>query len=91
MINIKTDLIRIEKGSSVDKVRRMKHTINENFISAEVTMDNNKNRMKDREKSNAELRKMYPKDGADIGIIDGEKIGAHANGKNHGHKKEPSY
>ena len=54
-------------------------------------MDNNKNRMKDREKSNAELRKMFPKDGADIGIIEGEKIGAHANGKNHGHKKEPSY
>ncbi len=38
-------------------------------------MDNNKNRIKDREKSNPELRKMYPKDGADIGIINGEKIG----------------
>lgn len=43
-------------------------------------MDNNKNRMKDRPKNNAELRKMFPKDGADIGIIDGEKIGSRASG-----------
>ncbi len=40
-------------------------------------MDNNKNRMKDRPKSNAELRKMKPKENADEGIIDGHKIGAH--------------
>jgi hypothetical protein len=40
-------------------------------------MDNNKNRMKDREKSNPELRKMRPKDFADAGIINGEKIGVH--------------
>lgn len=40
-------------------------------------MDNNKNRMKDREKSNADLRKMKPKDNADVGIINGQKIGVH--------------
>jgi len=40
-------------------------------------MDNNKNRMKDREKSNAELRRMKPKDNADVGIKDGQKIGVH--------------
>lgn len=40
-------------------------------------MDNNKNRIKDREKSNAELRKMKPKDNSDAGIINGEKIGVH--------------
>ncbi|MDF2614289.1 MAG: hypothetical protein K0S71_2075 [Clostridia bacterium] len=40
-------------------------------------MDNNKNRMKDREKSNAELRKMDPKHNDDIGIINGHKIGVH--------------
>jgi hypothetical protein len=36
-------------------------------------MYNNKNRMKDRPKSNAEKRKMYPKTGAKIGIEHGEK------------------
>jgi hypothetical protein len=40
-------------------------------------MDNNKNRMKDREKSNTELRKMDPKDNADVGIINGQIIGVH--------------
>lgn len=40
-------------------------------------MDNNKNRVKDREKSNATLRKMEPKDNADLGIINGQKIGVH--------------
>jgi len=40
-------------------------------------MDNNKNRTKDREKSNATLRKMEPKDNADKGIINGHKIGIH--------------
>lgn len=44
-------------------------------------MDNNKNLMKTDEKSNAELRKMFPRDGSDIGIINGEKIGSHSNGK----------
>ena len=40
-------------------------------------MNNNKNRIKDREKSNPELRKMGPKDNADVGIVDGHKIGVH--------------
>lgn len=47
-------------------------------------MDNNKNRKKDREKSNPELRKMEPRDNADLGIIEGDKIGVHG-GK---HEKE---
>ena len=37
-------------------------------------MNNNKNRMRDREKSNAELRKIDPKNNADVGIIDGQII-----------------
>lgn len=40
-------------------------------------MDNNKNRIKDREKSNAELRKMQPKQNADVGMENGHKIGVH--------------
>lgn len=40
-------------------------------------MDNNKNRMRDREKSNAELRKIDPKENADVGIINGQKTGVH--------------
>lgn len=40
-------------------------------------MDNNKNRMKDRDKSNADLRKMDPKDNADVGIKNGQVIGVH--------------
>lgn len=40
-------------------------------------MDNNKNRMKDHGKSNTELRKMKPKENADVGIINGEIIGVH--------------
>ncbi|WP_313341108.1 hypothetical protein [Sedimentibacter sp.] len=43
-------------------------------------MKNNKNRMRYREKSNAELRKMEPKDNADIGIIDGKILGIHDGG-----------
>jgi hypothetical protein len=43
-------------------------------------MDNNKNRVKDREKSNPELRKIKPKDNSDVGIVDGSKISVH-NGK----------
>jgi len=38
-------------------------------------MDNNKNRLKERDVSNAELRKMEPKAHADVGIKDGKKIG----------------
>ena len=44
-------------------------------------MDNNKNRMKDREKSNSELRKIDPTGNSDVGIENGEKIGAHAHNK----------
>ncbi|MFU0828341.1 MAG: Glycogen biosynthesis protein GlgD [Lachnoclostridium sp.] len=40
-------------------------------------MDNNKNRMKDREKSNPELRRMKPKENANKGIINGHIIGVH--------------
>jgi hypothetical protein len=43
----------------------------------DYTMDNNKNRMRDREKSNSELRKMKPKDNADVGMINGQVIGVH--------------
>ena len=42
-----------------------------------IKMKNNKNRKRDREKSNPELRKMEPKDNADLGIIHGKKIGVH--------------
>ena len=40
-------------------------------------MDKNKNRMHEREKSNPELREMEPKNNADVGIINGNKIGVH--------------
>lgn len=40
-------------------------------------MDNNKNRKRDRKKSNPELRKMEPRDNKDVGLIDGNKIGVH--------------
>ena len=40
-------------------------------------MKNNKNRMRDREKSNAELRKIDPKENAGAGIIDGKHTGTH--------------
>lgn len=43
----------------------------------EINMKNNKNRVRDRKKSNPELRKMQPKDNNDVGIIDGQKIGVH--------------
>mgnify|MGYP007135336451 FL=1 len=40
-------------------------------------MDNNKNRMRDREKSNPELRRMQPRDNANVGIVNGQIIGVH--------------
>ena len=40
-------------------------------------MDNNKNRVKDREKSNPEKRKMKPKENADAGIKSGNTTGDH--------------
>jgi hypothetical protein len=39
-------------------------------------MDNNKNRLKDRPKSNATMRKIDPKHNSDLGIIHGKKLGA---------------
>lgn len=54
-------------------------------------MDNNKNRMRDRDKSNAELRKMFPKSGDDIGIKDGEKIGSRNNGKKYTKRSKLSH
>ena len=42
-----------------------------------IKMNNNKNRIKDREKSNPELRKMEPRDNADAGMINGKVIGVH--------------
>ena len=47
-------------------------------------MKNNKNRMRDREKSNPEMRKMKPKDNANIGIIDGKHTGTHESGHEKG-------
>jgi hypothetical protein len=46
------------------------------LINEVIQVDGNRNRWKDRPKSNAELRKMDPKGNADLGIIDGKKIGA---------------
>lgn len=43
-------------------------------------MKNNKNRHKDRPKSNAEKRKMLFEHGSEIGIKDGKKIGARNSG-----------
>lgn len=40
-------------------------------------MNNNKNRMRDRKKSNAELRNVKPKDNADVGIVNGQIISLH--------------
>lgn len=40
-------------------------------------MHNNKNRMKDKPKSNSELRKIDPSANSDKGIIDGNKMGVH--------------
>lgn len=40
-------------------------------------MNNNKNRLKDRPKNHPELRKMKPKENADVGIMNGKKLGLH--------------
>lgn len=40
-------------------------------------MKNNKNRMRDREKTNPELRKINPIENADAGIVNGNKINEH--------------
>ena len=45
-------------------------------------MDNNKNRLKDRPKSKAEMRKMYFEHGSELGIENGLHIGAKDSGSN---------
>lgn len=40
-------------------------------------MDNNKNRIRDHEHSNSDLRKMDPKNNADVGIKNANIIGVH--------------
>jgi hypothetical protein len=56
-------------------------------------MDNNKNRIKDRGKSNPELRKMQPKNNADLGIVNGQSIGVHESKheKSRSSRKEERY
>ena len=44
-------------------------------IQGGKNLNNNKNRLRDSDVSNAELRKMEPKDNADVGIKNGKKIG----------------
>lgn len=47
-------------------------------------MKNNKNRMRDRDKSNPDLREMQPKDNANLGIINGKHTGTHTTGHEKG-------
>ncbi len=54
-------------------------------------MDNNKNRLKDRPKSNAEKRKMYSEAGSEIGIENGHKKGFHSNGKKYTKRSKLSH
>lgn len=44
-------------------------------------MDNNKNRRKDRPKSNPELRSMAGKEGSNIGMENGKKDGSDVSGE----------
>ena len=54
-------------------------------------MDNNKNRIKDRPKSNAERRKMYAEVGSEIAMDHGEKLGSHSNGKKYTKRSKLSH
>ncbi|XZI49492.1 hypothetical protein ACSXD8_04030 [Clostridium perfringens] len=54
-------------------------------------MDNNKNRLKDRPKLNAEKRKMYSEAGSEIGIENGHKKGSHSNGKKYTKRSKLSH
>jgi len=45
------------------------------YVQGGKKLNNNKNRHRDSDVSNAELRKMEPKDNADVGIKNGKKIG----------------
>lgn len=53
-------------------------------------MDNNKNRKKDRPKSNPELRKMEPKDHATLGMEHGHKVGTSGNRPATSHQHNPN-
>ena len=52
------------------------------FIGGLISMDNNKNRLKDRPKTKAEMRKMYFEHGSELGIEDGLHVGAKDSGTN---------
>ena len=45
-------------------------------------MNNNKNRLKDRPKSKAEMRNIYSEHGSELGIEDGLHVGAKDSGSN---------
>ncbi len=47
-------------------------------------MKNNKNRLRDRDASNADLRKMKPHENADVGIIHEQHTGTHDGGHEKG-------
>jgi len=61
------------------------------MIGGSYMVDNNKNRFKEGKKSQAELRKMYPKDGADVGIINGVKISSHPNSNDNSKDNSSSF
>jgi hypothetical protein len=46
-------------------------------------MKNNKNLMKTEEKSNAELRKMFPQNGSDLIAMDDRRVDHHGDDKEH--------
>ncbi len=48
-----------------------------------LLVHNNKNHKKTDDITNAEMRKMFPKGGEDIGVKNGVKIGSYANSKDH--------
>lgn len=54
-------------------------------------MDNNKNLNKTDPKSKAELRKIFYENGGEIGIENGERIGASANGKKYTKRSKLSH
>lgn len=54
-------------------------------------MDNNKSLLETDDKTNAELRKMFPRDGADIGIVNEQKLNAHATGKKYTKRSKLSH
>ena len=67
-------LLQVCKDTKINKKLWIKII---NREASDCFMNNNKNRMKDRDKSNATMRKIDPSRYADKGIINGEKIGVH--------------